>query len=100
MMKLDVLNSFKEIKVCTHYKMDDQILDILPFEIGEKTLEPVYRSFEGWEADLSGVRSLSEMPLQVRRYIEFLEEDLQIPISIVSIGPDRAQTILKENVAV
>lgn len=100
MMKLDVLNSFKEIKVCTHYKMDDQILDILPFEIGEKTLEPVYRSFEGWEADLSGVRSLSEMPLQVRRYIEFLEEDLQIPINIVSIGPDRAQTILKENVAV
>ncbi len=100
MMKLDVLNSFKKIKVCTHYQADGKDVDTLPFEIGEKHFEPIYRSFEGWMTDLSGVRSLSGMPSQVHRYLEFLESELQLPIRIVSIGPDRAQTILKENVGV
>ena len=96
MMKADVLNIFETIKVCTHYKLDDgTVIDQLPFEINDVELEPVYKECKGWNKDLSDVTSYDEFPEELKAYVSFLETSLNVPIKMVSVGPDRKQTILK-----
>ncbi len=96
MMKADVLNIFDEIKVCTHYQVKDgEVIDQLPFEIGEVELEPVYQTLKGWHQDLSEVNSYDEFPTELKDYVSFLEKELNVPIKMVSVGPDRKQTIMK-----
>lgn len=96
MMKADVLNIFEEIKVCTHYQVKDgEVIDQLPFEIGEVELEPVYQTLKGWHQDLSEVNSYDEFPTELKDYVSFLEKELNVPIKMVSVGPDRKQTIMK-----
>jgi adenylosuccinate synthase len=101
MMKADVLNSFKTIKICTHYKLKNgQLTDMLPYDIMEEIAEPVYIEMKGWNCDLTGKNSYEELPLALFDYISFLEKELNVPISVISVGPDRIQTIMKNKVLV
>lgn len=101
MMKVDVLNSFREIKVCTHYKLEDgQETHVLPFDVVNEKVEPVYKTFKGWEKELTGHTGFDTLPVELQTYIAFLEATLEVPITLVSVGPDRTQTILKNNVLV
>jgi adenylosuccinate synthase len=93
MMKADVLSSFKTIKVCTHYMYKGEKIDYFPFNIDDSTLEPVYHELEGWDEDLTGLSDINELPEAVNKYIEYLEAVLETPITIVSVGPDRTQTL-------
>ncbi|WP_017731409.1 adenylosuccinate synthase [Nafulsella turpanensis] len=95
MMKADVLNIFEEIKVCTHYKLPDGTLtDRLPFDIDIK-LEPVYKSMKGWHQSLKGMQEFDQLPEELLTYVKFLEQEVKVPINIVSIGPDRTETIIR-----
>ena len=96
MMKADVLNDFDEIKVCTHYKLPNgEVTEQLPFDIVDDNLEPIYHTLPGWKEELTGIQDFTEMPLALNNYVSYLEEHLKVPIGIVSVGPDRKQTILK-----
>tara|TARA_B100000214_G_scaffold286169_1_gene215721 strand:+ start:1408 stop:2667 length:1260 start_codon:yes stop_codon:yes gene_type:complete len=92
MMKADVLSGLKKIKACTHYKRKDEILDYLPFE-NNNQLTPIFKEFEGWDMDLMQLENLSDAPSALHNYIKWLENVLETPISIVSVGPDRKQTL-------
>ena len=93
MMKADVLSGFETIKVCTAYHYQGKQISHLPYSIEAPYLTPVYRELPGWKEDLTGMKEASELPKELRAYISFLEEELEVPISIVSVGPDRTQTI-------
>ena len=98
MMKVDVLDKFKEISVCTHYKLKDgTVTDILPFDLCNDDFSPVYKSLKGWDTDITGMTEYRSLPKELLEYIDFLEEELKVPISIVSVGPNRKQTIFKSN---
>ena len=93
MMKADVLDIFSTIKVCTHYKLaDGTVSDIMPYEIVNEKITPVYKELKGWSVPLPGI-SENEIPFELSQYIDFLENALQVPITFVSTGPDRTQTI-------
>ena len=94
MMKIDVLSGLDTIKVCTHYMLDGNKIDYLPFEDNEK-LTPIYEELKGWSEDLTNIKSLKEAPIQVHNYIKYLEKELKTPITIVSVGPDRKQTFFR-----
>ena len=95
MMKADVLSGFKEIKVCTAYKYQGKEIEHLPFNIEEENVTPVYTTLSGWKKDLTKLTSSKELPESLNNYIAFLEEKLGVPIKIVSVGPDRLQTIYR-----
>jgi adenylosuccinate synthase len=96
MMKADVLNIFDEIKVCTHYELPSgEKIDRLSFEITDMEVKPVYKQMKGWYCSLADVRSYEEFPEELKAYVSYLEEELNIPIKLVSVGPDRVQTILR-----
>ena len=95
MMKADVLSGLNTIKVCTHYMLNGNKIDYLPFEDNEN-LTPVYKELKGWNKDLMNISSLNEFPpKEVHDYIDYLEKELETPISIVSVGPDRKQTFFR-----
>lgn len=94
MMKSDVLDSFDTIKACVAYKIDGKEVDYLPYSL-EGNIEPIYKEMPGWNTDLSKAKSESEFPENFKNYIKFLEAQLECPIKIVSVGPDREQTILR-----
>ena len=93
MMKSDVLDSFETIKACVAYKVDGEEIDYFPFDIKEGNLEPVYVELPGWKTDMTKMQSEDEFPEEFNAYLSFLEEQLGVPIKIVSVGPDREQTI-------
>jgi adenylosuccinate synthase len=93
MMKADVLSGFKTIKVCTSYMYKEQNIEHFPYDIQEKNVKPIYKEFEGWDEDLTQKESFENLPKTLKEYISFIEKELNIPISIVSVGPDRKQTI-------
>ena len=96
--KLDVFDTFDEIKVCTAYKdkRDGQIYDYYPTNINiHEFLEPVYETHAGWKTDISNVRRFDDLPENAKKYIARLEELMGVKISIVSVGPDRNQTIFR-----
>ena len=94
MMKSDVLSGFEEIKVCTAYKVNGQITEEVPYDLCNASVEPVYQTFKGWSADLSVCRKQAELPSEFAAYVQFLEQTLNMPIHIISVGPDRDQTII------
>lgn len=93
MMKGDVLSGFEELKVCTAYKYRGEIIDHLPYNIEEENVSPVYKSFKGWHADLTGLTEYSDLPTELKDYVSFIEAEVGVPIKIISVGPDRTQTI-------
>jgi len=95
MMKADVLSGFKNLKVCTAYNYKGKEIKHLPYNIESENISPVYTDFEGWAEDLTSMDSAETLPESLISYIEFLEDELQIPIKIVSVGPDRKQTIFR-----
>ncbi len=96
MTKADVLSEFSHIKACTHYNYEGKQIDYLPFDITGDQVTPVYKEFKGWDKDLTGVSTLDGLPQELNEYISFLEKELQVPITFISVGPDRSQTILKD----
>ncbi len=95
MMKADVLSNFETIKVCTHYIYKGKQIDYLPYDVLGDEIKPVYKELKGWNEDLTGLASIDEIPQALNDYIEYLEKELNIPITIVSVGPDRKQTLLR-----
>lgn len=95
MMKGDVLSGFETLKVCTSYNYKGKQIQHLPFSIEEENVQPIYTDFQGWKADLTGLTTFESLPSELKEYIEFIEKEVEIPIKIVSVGPDRKQTILK-----
>ena len=96
--KIDVFDEFEEIKICTAYKdtRNGKIYSSYPTDVYiHKFLEPVYETHAGWMSDITGIKKYEDLPLNARKYLERLEEILETPISIVSVGPDREQTIFK-----
>ena len=95
MMKTDVLSGFDKILVCTKYKYRGEKIENLPYNLSEESLEPVYEEFEGWSEDLRELKSADNLPKSLNKYIDFLESKLNIPIVIVSVGPDRKETLFR-----
>jgi adenylosuccinate synthase len=95
MMKADVLSGFKSLKVCTAYNYKGDTITHLPFNIEAENISPIYTEFKGWKEDLTTMENASQLPKELNDYIDFLEKELEIPITIVSVGPDRKQTIFK-----
>ncbi|MEH6656173.1 adenylosuccinate synthase [Leeuwenhoekiella marinoflava] len=93
MMKGDVLSGFDTLKICTQYKYKGEVIDHLPYNIEPENVEPIYSEMKGWEEDLTKMKGDEQLPKQLNAYIEFLEKELNVPIKIVSVGPDRTQTI-------
>jgi adenylosuccinate synthase len=96
MMKADVLSGFEQIKVCTHYEYNGEKIAHLPFDIDAKYVKPIYETLEGWQEDLTGIKSANELPNALNHYIEYLEKHLEVPITVVSVGPDRTQTLFRK----
>lgn len=94
MMKSDVLDGFDVIKACVGYKINGEETDCFPYEI-ENDIEPIYVELEGWKTDMSKMQKESHFPTKFNAYLDFLEDELEVPIKIVSVGPDREQTILR-----
>ncbi len=94
MMKNDVLDDFTHIKACVAYDVNGQRTEELPFDINEN-VTPIYKEVKGWTTPLTGIRSEEDFPQELKQYIDFLEKELETPIKIVSVGPDREQTIFR-----
>ena len=95
MMKSDVLDGFDTVKACVAYRQNGQLIDYFPYSI-EEGIDPVYEEMPGWKADMTTMTSEDEFPKEFKDYISFLEKQLETPIKIISIGPDRAQTIIRK----
>ena len=94
MMKGDVLSGIEKIKVCTKYNYKGTNVDYLPFSILEENITPIYEEIDGWQEDITKVNTYEDLPLNFKNYIKFLEDRLKLKIKIISVGPDRKQTIL------
>ena len=95
MMKADVLSGFKTVKACTSYMYKGNEVGNLPYSINDSDIKPVYTEFKGWQADLTKMTSANELPENLLTYINFIEDFVEVPVKIVSVGPDRKQTILR-----
>ena len=95
MMKADVLNSFNTIKVATSYKIGNEFVSQFPYEV-DNDLTPVYREFKGWQCDINGIRRYDDFPAELKAYVEFIEQEVGVPVRIISVGPDREATIVRE----
>ena len=94
MMKADVLDTFDTIKVATSYMVNGKETQQVPYDVYAE-VTPVYTEFKGWKKDLTKVKSEDELPVEFKEYIKFIEDTLQVPIKIISLGPDREQTIVR-----
>ncbi|WP_300490145.1 adenylosuccinate synthase [Flavobacterium sp.] len=95
MMKGDVLSGFDTLKVCTGYNYNGETINHLPYNIEPENVTPVYVAKKGWKADLTGMTTYEQLPAELKEYIEFIESEVEVPIKVISVGPDRTQTILK-----
>jgi len=95
MMKGDVLSGFETLNICTSYKYKGEEIDHLPYNIEEENVQPVFVEKKGWKQDLTGLTSYDALPIELKEYITFIEEYVGVPIKVVSVGPDRKQTIMK-----
>ena len=93
MMKADVLSGFETLKICTAYNYRGEEIDHLPFSLEAENVTPVYKKFNGWKEDITKITKTSEFPKELNEYIDFIEKELNIPIKVISVGPDRLQTI-------
>ncbi len=94
MMKADVLNSFETIKVAVAYEIGNKIVTDFPYEIDDR-VTPVYKEFKGWNCDINHIRNYEDFPAELRAYVDFIEKETGVPIRIISVGPDREETIMR-----
>jgi adenylosuccinate synthase len=95
MTKPDVLSTFDSIKVCTHYKVNGEITDQIPYDVNAK-IEPVYKEFKGWNKDITDAKTIKDIPAELMEYISFIEKEVGAPVTIISVGPDRMQTVFNK----
>ena len=95
MMKGDVLSGLEKLKICTKYRYKNEIIEHLPFTIDDSSLEPIYEEIEGWNEDITQVDNYHDLPDNFKKYVTFLEKNLELEIKIVSVGPNRKQTIIR-----
>ena len=95
MMKGDVLSGFKKIKVCTEYQYKGESIKHFPYTVDNNELKPVYTEFKGWKEDISKINKEDSLPKTFLDYVKYLELELKVPIAIISVGPDRTQTIIR-----
>ena len=93
MMKADVLNPFPTVNICTDYQLGDDKLKSFPFNLSDENLKPVYKEMKGWNSELDACTKVSDIPVALAEYIKFIEEETGVPVDILSIGPDRLQTL-------
>jgi adenylosuccinate synthase len=99
MMKADVLNIFPTIRICTKYQLrDGTITDMLPYELVNEKITPIYHDIKGWNTSLKGI-SEDAMPVELSQYIDYLEKQLGVPITLISTGPDRTQTVYRQTIS-
>jgi len=92
MTKVDVLNLFKTINICTGYKIEGKTIDYFPYDV-EIEIEPIYTEFKGWNQGISNATSFDKLPVELLKYISFIEKETGVPIKIISIGAEREQTV-------
>ncbi|MBI9042288.1 adenylosuccinate synthase [Lutibacter sp.] len=95
MMKGDVLSGFDTLKACTSYNYKGTEVSHLPYNIEEHNVTPIYTEFKGWKEDLTSMTSEATLPKELKEYIKFIEDFVEVPVKIVSVGPDRKQTIMR-----
>ena len=95
MMKGDVLSGFETLQICTGYNYKGEIIQHLPYNIEPENVTPIFTEMKGWQADLTGMTSYEQLPAELKAYIEFIEKEVEVPIKVISVGPDRKQTITK-----
>lgn len=99
LMLLDVLTGFEKIRICTGYKLGNKVIQNFPASLKDLSkCEPIYEELEGWSEDISEAKSFEELPENAKKYIEKIEELIEIPVKIVSIGPKRSQTIVRDKI--
>lgn len=91
--KIDVMSEFDTVQVATAYQVDGKTIDYLPFN--DSKVVPIYKTFKGWSEDLTGITSYDKLPQAVKEYLDFIEDFVKVPITIVSVGPGRTETICK-----
>ena len=96
MMKADVLSGIGNLKVCTAYRYKGEVIEHLPYKLEEDLIEPIFTEVPGWEEDLTKMTSEDEFPESFKSYIDYIEKEVGVPISLISVGPDRAQTIMRK----
>ncbi|MET4082812.1 adenylosuccinate synthase [Pedobacter sp. UYP30] len=94
MMKADVLDGFDDIYVCTHYEYDGKTIDYMPYDIISIEPKPVLKKVEGWKTNVTKITAVDQIPEKLKSYISYLETELKVPIKYLSVGPDRAQTLI------
>ena len=94
MTKADVLSGFEEIKVCTHYRHNGEVIDYMPYDIVSIQPEPILETLPGWNEDITGIERIDQIPATLQSYIDYLETQLEVPIRYLSVGPDRKQTLV------
>ena len=93
MMKADVLSGLESLDVCTAYRYRGEEVSHLPYRLDSNLLDPVYHSLPGWSEDLTGVRHTKDLPATLESYVRFIEDFTGVPVVLVSVGPDREQTL-------
>jgi len=96
MMKADVLSGIGNLKVCTAYRYKGEVIEHLPYKLEEDLIEPIFTEVAGWDEDLTKMTSEDEFPESFKSYIDYIEKEVGVPISLISVGPDRAQTIMRK----
>ncbi len=95
MMKADVLSGFETIEACISYNIDGVETKTLPFDLNSGNIKPIYKSFKGWTEDISKTSKDEELPIELHNYVSFIEEFVEVPIKLISVGPDRSETIYR-----
>lgn len=93
--KSDVLSGFNEVQVCDSYKIGNKITSEIPFNLQDESVIPQYKSFPGWAGDLTKIRQYADLPATFQNYMDYVESQIKVPVSIISVGPDREETIQK-----
>lgn len=95
MTKGDVMDDFDTINICNEYKYGDKKMDYFPYEINDSKLQPVFEAFKGWKTAIVDAQKVDELPQDLMDYVGYIEKQTEVPVSIVSVGPDRTQTIFR-----
>ncbi|MFI3328200.1 MAG: adenylosuccinate synthase [Rikenellaceae bacterium] len=94
MMKADVMNDFDTIKIATAYEIDGERTEVFPYSV-DCEIKPIYKEFKGWKSDICNVKNYTDFPAEFKEYVDFIEKEVGVPIKIISVGPDRDETIIR-----
>jgi len=96
MMKADVMSPFEKIKISSEYNLNGKLIDKIPYDISVDGITPIYNEFDGWNIDIENLTSIDDIPEKLMDYVKYIEKEVDVPIKIISVGPDRKQTIIRD----